>query len=66
MTRDLTTEQFHRILAAALVVAADPPVRFNKYGATSYVRRRAIVALRAALEDAGIDWQEFKRGGAPC
>jgi hypothetical protein len=47
----------HRILGLALQLAAYAPVRKNKYAYEVRLPWRLIIELRAALDDAGVDWR---------
>jgi hypothetical protein len=53
MERGLT-----RILAAALVVARQPPQRATATATSAYVRWDTIEELRRAFDEAGIDWRK--------
>lgn len=46
-----------RILAAALVIARQPPQRETPTARSAYVRWESINELRTAFEAAGIDWR---------
>lgn len=50
----------HLVMAAALVVAADPSAKRPTGSRRAYVRWDAVERLRDALETAGIDWKTFK------
>ena len=49
----------HRILGLALQLAAYPPARKHEHVHEARVPWRLITELRAALEDAGVDWREL-------
>lgn len=42
----------------AALVAIETPLRFNKYGRTTYVRRELVAEIRAELSRMGFDWRQ--------
>ena len=47
----------HRVLGIALQLAAYPPTRKHEHAYEARVPCRLIAELRAALDDAGVDWR---------
>jgi hypothetical protein len=58
-----THAQLSGVIKAALVIAIMPPARRRSRSqhANAYVPWRDIERLRAALEDAGVDWNAIQR-----
>jgi hypothetical protein len=49
-----------KIELTAIAIALFPPIKANKYSRAAYVDWELIDRLRAALDDAGVDWKAAK------
>jgi hypothetical protein len=57
----MTPKQRDELVRLAAQVALDASLRQNPYTVDAYVRWSTVNAIRAALDDAGIDWRAHHR-----
>jgi hypothetical protein len=52
-----------RLAALAIEAGSYPALRQNRYSRNAYVPWRVIHQIRAACDEAGVDWRKVKSAG---